>query len=96
MYLIDFNVKRLFYFRGFESFSLGFASINDDNINFMSLREVIQTTIFLLCYLSVLGLNIHASFIIRHDGKICSVLSYLFMHISMSALEYNVMDSLAV
>lgn len=52
MYLIDFTVKRLSYFSGFQSFSLGFASINDENINFMSLREVTQNTIFLLCYLS--------------------------------------------
>lgn len=44
MYLIDSTVKRLPYFSGFQSFSLGFASINDDNINFISLREVIQSS----------------------------------------------------
>lgn len=44
MYLIDSTVKRLPYFNGFQSFSLGFASINDDNINFISLREVTQSS----------------------------------------------------
>lgn len=53
MYLIDFTVKRLSYFSGFQSFSLGFASVNDDNINFMSLREVIQSSYNFLTVLSI-------------------------------------------
>ena len=97
MYLIDSTVKRLPYFNGFQSFSLSFASINDDNINFISLREVIQAVqIFLLFCISVLGLNIFPSFIIKHHRKICSILSYMFMHISTSTSEYSVMDSFAL
>lgn len=62
MYLIDFTVKRLSYFSGFQSFSLGFASINDDNINFMSLREVIQSSYNFLTVLSICSWFKHFSF----------------------------------
>lgn len=53
MYLIDLTVKRLSYFSGFQSLSLGFASINDDNINFVFLREVIQSPYNFLTVLSI-------------------------------------------
>lgn len=94
MYLIDSTVKRLPYFSGFQSFSLGFASINDDNINFISLREVIQSTVTVL-YICA-WFKLFLSFIIKHRGKIFSVLSYLFTHIPTSILQYNVTGSLAV
>lgn len=47
-----FHCKKVVLLQWFPVFFLGFSSINDDNINFMSLREVTQNTIFLLCYLS--------------------------------------------
>jgi len=62
MYLIGSTVKRLPYFNGFQSFSFGFASINDDNINFISLREVIpsssnfHTVLFVCAYFKCFSL----------------------------------------
>lgn len=98
MYLIDFTVKRLSYFSGFQSFSLGFASINDDNINFMSLREVIQSTYNFLSMLSICSWFKHPCLFHNQtswkylQGSELPVQTHIYVCFGVS----NVMDSLAV
>lgn len=91
MYLIDSIVKTLPYSNGFQSFSLGFASINDDNINFISLSKVTQSSSNFLTVLYVCSWLKHFSFFHNQtpwNDLQCSE--------HTSALEYNVVDSLAV
>lgn len=87
MYLIDLTVKRLSYFSGFQSLSLGFASINDDNINFVFLREVIQSPYNFLTVLSICSWFKHPC-LFRNQTP--------WKDLQCSELPVHVMDSLAV